>query len=134
MLHRAARAAIAVTMAVPLLTTTPACVIRARSPVWVVDVEPPPPRPVVVAPRPGYVWIEGNWEWDGHWRWRDGYWERERAGHVWIGGRWVRSGNHWNWHAGRWQPHNQPRPQVRDHRDQPVRDHRDEQVRDRRTH
>lgn len=123
LLHRAARAAVAVAMVAPLLTATPACVFRARSPVWVVDVEPPPPRPHTVTFRPGYVWVEGAWEWDGNWRWRDGYWVRERAGHAWIHGRWERQGNRWHWHQGRWEARaevrdrrHDPRPQVRDHR------------------
>ena len=37
-----------------------------------VTVAPPPPpvERVVIAPAPGYVWIDGEWIWDGRWVWR----------------------------------------------------------------
>ena len=40
---------------------------------------PPPAQRVVVAappaPRPGYLWIEGEWIWSGgRWVWMEGYW------------------------------------------------------------
>ena len=38
---------------------------------------PPPPlvEPVVVAPGPGYFWVNGTWLWfNGGWTWRHGYW------------------------------------------------------------
>jgi len=40
--------------------------------------EPPSPETetVAVAPGPGYIWIGGEWQWNG-------------AGWVWIGGRWA---------------------------------------------
>jgi WXXGXW repeat (2 copies) len=48
-------------------------------PTVVVDTDQPPPPPtetVVVAPGPGFVWIGGEWQWNG-------------AGWVWVGGRWA---------------------------------------------
>lgn len=105
------------------LTITPACVVRARSPVWVVDVAPPPPRSTgVMVARPGHVWIEGNWAWvDGRWFWQQGRWERERMGHVWLPGAWIHASGRWHWRAGRWDRHHDRRPppsraRVRDHR------------------
>jgi hypothetical protein len=37
---------------------------------------PPPTETVVAAPSPGYVWINGEWQWNG-------------VGWVWLGGRWA---------------------------------------------
>src|SRR5690242_7044816 len=45
-----------------------------------------PPAPVVErsAPRPGFVWIAGNYEWrGGRYTWVGGHWERQRAGSRW---------------------------------------------------
>ncbi len=121
------------------------CVVRAHghvaAPVAYVEVqeEPPPPRVVVVpAARPGYIWVEGRWTWNGRrYDWRDGYWERERVGHVWEQGRWERRGRGHVWVEGRWRAGGAVRndgPAVRDHRSGPpapapaqgprVRDHR----------
>jgi hypothetical protein len=112
---------LAIAAGVPATMT--ACRVRAHGPVWIVDVEPPPPRRAVVAARPGWLWVEGEWRWiDGGWRWYEGYWERERPGYVWTPGVWVQVHNRWEWRAGRWESrarqreHRTPRPRVRDHR------------------
>ena len=63
----------------------------------IVEVAPPAPRvEVVPAPRVGYVWAPGYWNWNGR-------------RHVWVGGRWVgeRRGYRWEPHGwdereGRW--------------------------------
>jgi alpha-tubulin suppressor-like RCC1 family protein len=39
----------------------------------------PPPRSELVEPRPGFVFIAGQWIWQGQWVWIAGHWERERA-------------------------------------------------------
>lgn len=109
-------------VAASLGVAAPACVVRGTGAMWVVDVEPPPPRATAtIVARPGFVWIEGNWIWiEGRWTWRDGYWERDRPGHVWVQGAWIHRGGRWHWRDGRWDrgPRQRPapRPQVRDHR------------------
>jgi hypothetical protein len=70
----------------------------------VVRSAPPPAEVVVVTPRAGYVWVDGQWMWaNGQWGWYEGYWiaarpnyrfergrwERHQRGHVWIEPRWV---------------------------------------------
>lgn len=48
-------------------------------PTVVVNSDEPPPQPmepVYAAPGPGYVWINGQWQWNG-------------VGWVWVGGRWA---------------------------------------------
>ena len=66
---------------------------------------PRPPREVMmVRPGPGYVWVPGNYRWNGHrhkWRkgywampprhhshWVPGYWTPRRSGYIWIEGYW----------------------------------------------
>ena len=54
----------------------------------VVGATPPPPQPlpetVVVAPGPGYVWVDGIWVWiGGRWVWHQGYWYRPRHFRHW---------------------------------------------------
>lgn len=101
------------------------------APVAVVEVEsePPPPRVVHYEARPGFIWIEGRWNWrGGQWVWADGYYERERAGYVYAPGRWERRGRRHVWIEGRWNAgaRGGGREEYRDNRGGPeVRDHRD---------
>ena len=61
---------------------------------------PPPVETVVAAPGPDYVWIGGEWEWNGGWVWVGGHWGYPPHPHaVWIGGRaWH---DHYGWHHER---------------------------------
>jgi YXWGXW repeat-containing protein len=64
---------------------------------------PPPPREESFAPRAGFVFVRGNWEWrDGEWQWIPGHWERERAAQRWIEAHWEQRGDHWELVAGHW--------------------------------
>jgi hypothetical protein len=64
---------------------------------------PPPVRTESYAPRAGFVWISGRWDWNnGQWVWVPGHWERARAAEVWIPGRWQLQGNYYVWIEGRW--------------------------------
>src|SRR5688572_13180842 len=68
------------------------------------DVAPPAPRyEVVPAPRAGYVWQPGFWEWRGdrHY-WRKGYWVRERPGYYWHPSRWESDNGRWVMRPGGW--------------------------------
>lgn len=90
----------------------------------VVDARPrqPPPAPRTEsfgAPRDGYVWISGRWDWrNGQWAWVDGHWERKRANMVWNPGRWENQGGYYVWIEGSWGPGQpaQQGPVIRDHR------------------
>src|SRR5262245_58641872 len=54
---------------------------------------PPPPREERMAPRPGFVFIGGHWDWkDGKWAWVAGRFEKERAGKKWRPHRWEQRG------------------------------------------
>ena len=69
--------------------------------------QPPPPPPaetVVVAPGPNYVWIGGEWVWNGGWIWVAGQWgypPYPRA--VWVRGYWYRGSHGWCRTAGHWR-------------------------------
>lgn len=80
----------------------------ASADVWV-DVAPPPVREEVIpAPRAGYVWAPGYWDWrHGHHVWVRGHWERERHGMYWHPSRWEQRDGRWafvrgGWHRDRW--------------------------------
>lgn len=102
-----------------------------------VEEEPPPPRVVHYDTRPGFIYIQGRWNWSGgRWVWNDGYYERERSGYVYAPGRWERRGRRHVWVDGRWNAHGghdtsnrSGGTEVRDHRG---RDRRDDDRRDRR--
>jgi hypothetical protein len=67
---------------------------------------PPPPRveTMVMAPGPGYVWMGGEWIWNGGWAWRGGYWGMPPyPGGIWIGGSWSRHDRGWNHSPGHWR-------------------------------
>ena len=77
------------------------CLLRTRGTVaYTVEADPPPPRHVYVASRPGFVWVDGYWYWGGaDWVWMDGYYQEERPGYVWVQGNW--SGR--TWQPGYWR-------------------------------
>ena len=69
----------------------------------------PPPAPrygaVGFAPGPGYVWMDGFWDWRGaNWYWMPGRWvvpPRPRA--VWVPGYWSPHGRAYRFRPGRWR-------------------------------
>jgi hypothetical protein len=72
----------------------------------VVMVAPPPPRVEVIgtAPSPGFVWIDGYWNWvGGRHEWVAGRWAAGRPGHHWVGHTWVRAGDGWRMRPGHWE-------------------------------
>jgi hypothetical protein len=69
-----------------------------------IDVAPPALRvETVPAPRPGYIWINGYWDYRSNkHEWVEGRWEHERAGHHWVADRWVQHGDKWHHEHGHW--------------------------------
>jgi hypothetical protein len=67
----------------------------------------PPPAPIVEAmpaPRVGYVWAPGFWEWDGYQHvWLPGHWEGEREGEFYAQARWVQAAGGWRLLPGHWE-------------------------------
>ena len=65
---------------------------------------PPPPEEVVPAPRVGYVWAPGYYDYDGHrHHWRHGHWIREHHGHHWVADRWDERDGRWHHERGHWE-------------------------------
>lgn len=65
---------------------------------------PPPVETVVVAPGPDYVWIGGEWVWNGGWFWVGGHWGYPPHPHaVWIGGRAWHDEHGWHNERGHWR-------------------------------
>ncbi len=68
-----------------------------------------PPRPLVekrvVAPGPGYVWIDGYHRWDGaRYVWVAGRWEMPPRPHAhWVAHRWVKRHGGWVLVEGHWR-------------------------------
>ncbi|WP_076997204.1 YXWGXW repeat-containing protein [Variovorax sp. KK3] len=94
----------------------------------IVTVAPPAPRyEVVPAPRAGYVWAPGHWQWNENaYAWRRGYWERSRPDYAYAPGRWVRADGGWRWVEPGWKHSGKRRHGGRDFEDRHHRhdDHR----------
>ena len=59
----------------------------------------------VPAPRPGYVWSEGHWQWNAPAKrhvWHAGTWQTARSGHYYNQPRWVENNGRWHYQASRW--------------------------------
>ena len=69
------------------------------------EAAPPAPRyEVVPAPRRGFVWAPGYWNWrHGHYAWVRGHWIRERHGYYWHPDRWERRDGRWVLERGGWR-------------------------------
>ncbi len=83
-------------IAAAFATTLGAVAAPATAQVYV-QIAPPPARyEVVPAPRHGYVWAEGHWEWNGHrYRWIRGTWMRARPGYRYYAPHWVERNGQW---------------------------------------
>jgi len=79
--------------------------VEASSTVIVQQAPPPPPvETVVVAPGPDYVWVGGEWVWNGGWFWHAGYWGYPPYGcRIWVGGRSWHDGRGWHASRGHWR-------------------------------
>jgi outer membrane lipoprotein SlyB len=80
----------------------------AAQPAATVIQQPPPPAPVdpvVVAPSPYYVWVGGEWAWNGiGWFWVGGHWGYPPYPHaIWIGGRSWHDARGWHNTRGHWR-------------------------------
>ena len=71
---------------------------------------PPPPRPEKAdAPRAGFVWVAGEWDWrGGKYEWVAGHWERERAGKRWRPSRWEQRDGVYTRTPGDWDDDKTP--------------------------
>lgn len=90
-----------------LVAATLAAVTLPAAAAVIVEVAPPPLRyEVVPAPRVGYVWVPGYWEWRRHRHfWVAGHWVRHRPGYMYAPARWVERGGRWHYVAPAWSRH-----------------------------
>ncbi|WP_394781078.1 YXWGXW repeat-containing protein [Undibacterium sp.] len=87
-----------------MLTASIGAVTAPASAEIIVRVAPPPPRTEVVpAPRRGYLWVPGHWDWRGNQHvWARGTWIRERRGYVYQEPRWTEHEGRWHYQQGAW--------------------------------
>jgi hypothetical protein len=72
----------------------------------VVEVAPPAPLvEVMPAPRDGFEWVPGHYEFrDGRYVWMRGHWIEDRPGFVYVAPRWVQRANgDWVMTGGTWE-------------------------------
>jgi outer membrane lipoprotein SlyB len=91
---------------IDFMINTATSMASAAQPSQTVVAATPPPVPVetmIVAPGPGYVWVGGEWIWNGGWVWMAGHWIVPPYPHaVWIHGGWVRGPHGYRRVAGHW--------------------------------
>lgn len=66
----------------------------------------PPVAPVeyVPAPRAGYVWVPGYWDWRANrYHWVGGHYVRHRPGHYYAPARWVHRNGRYYYSAAGWR-------------------------------
>jgi hypothetical protein len=78
--------------------------LPASAAVIIVREAPPPPRDEVMpAPRHGYTWASGHWEWrNNKHQWVRGTWIRDRKGYVYHGPTWQEHDGRWQMSKGAW--------------------------------
>ena len=80
-----------------------------------VATRPPPPRyELTPAPRRGYVWSPGYWNWTGvRYVWTPGTWYPVRTGYDWYAPAWVQMGGSWRFREGYWRARGHAYPPQR---------------------
>jgi hypothetical protein len=70
-----------------------------------VNIGPPAaPYEYIPAPRAGFVWIPGYWDWRyGRHYWVGGHWARHRPGYAYQPARWVDHGGRWHYARPYWR-------------------------------
>ena len=85
------------------LAAAPAAYAQIHGVIAVREAPPPLRAEVVPAPRRGYVWAPGYWNWQGrHHVWHSGTWVRARPGYVYSSPNWVERDGRWEFQQGRW--------------------------------
>ncbi len=86
-------------------TTNAAGNTAPTAPVYVAAAPPAPPvETVIVSPGPGYVWVDGEWYWNGRWVWVGGRWALPPRGRVvWVGSHWEHGPHGYFRVSGHWR-------------------------------
>ncbi|MEO8155261.1 MAG: hypothetical protein ABI605_19515 [Rhizobacter sp.] len=65
------------------------------------------------APRRGYHWVPGYWDWNGRRHvWKTGTWVRERHGYAYASPTWVEDHGKWRLQRGQWSKHDEDRDGI----------------------
>jgi len=84
----------------PALAESPGPLIEIR-----IGSTRPPPRVIEVRssrPSPGFVWVEGAWDWQGDWVWLPGHWEHAERNVYWVRPRYTPEYGQWRYAPGHW--------------------------------
>jgi hypothetical protein len=74
---------------------------------------PPPMYERMPAPRHGYVWAPGYWEWSGHrHHWVSGQWLAARPGYAYASPSWRQRDGRWYMEPGRWNAYGPDRGRM----------------------
>jgi hypothetical protein len=74
---------------------------------------PPPVYERMPAPRHGYVWTPGYWEWHGHRHvWVQGQWLAARPGYAYASPSWHQRDGRWYMEPGRWNAYGPERGRM----------------------
>lgn len=90
-----------------MISTLNSAGTAAAQPTTVVVQQQPPPAPtdtIVMSPGPDYVWIDGEWIWNGGWVWVGGHWGYPPYPHAaWERGYSWHDGHGWHYTRGHWR-------------------------------
>ena len=96
--------AIALVLGLGALSSTASADYGYGSGVVVVRQSPPAQRYENVDYRDGYVWVAGNWNWDGYrWSWIDGHYEASRSGYEYVQSNWTNCDDGYSYNPGYWR-------------------------------
>jgi hypothetical protein len=110
-----------------LAASTWAAIPAADAATIIVRTAPPPVRvEAMPAPRAGYQWVGGHWDWrDNRYVWVNGRWVPERRGYVYMPPTWVEVNGQWERREARWARHDDDRDGIPNgadrHPENPVR-------------
>jgi hypothetical protein len=92
-----------------------------------VGIAPPAARvEVVPAPRTGYTWAPGYWDWRAdRYAWVSGHWEADRPGYAYVAPTWVERNGRWYMEHNGWA-RREARREAREDRREQRRDEREE--------
>lgn len=91
-------------IAAMLASTLGSVALPALSANVIIETAPPPPRAEgIPAPRRGYVWAPGYWDYKNrHHVWVKGNWVPERKGYIYHQPRWEQRDGKWQMERGNW--------------------------------
>nr|WP_314547785.1 YXWGXW repeat-containing protein [uncultured Massilia sp.] len=98
--------AAAIALGAAAFAPLPSMAARTDVSLFVSTAPPAPIYEVVPAPRRGYVWAPGHWEWNGHRHiWSRGVWVVERPGYAYSAPVWYQSRGGWAMRPAAWTPY-----------------------------